>query len=791
MDGVAFVDGKPVPCVMTLSQVQALFPQGLVGLCECFGGRSHVFPDAEGTFHLKGGASYTLKLSGAAKWPSQGEGKGEKQGPCAWAPSLSTSTSTAAKPIVDSTALYNANAEDEQCLFRSANASPCYAEKSVRDIFHSASPPDALSDARAGKVSYNVGTASSLAEDDAPRTAVDCSGELSFCLPLVGTNDTPGKHIQDRVHEYVFLPTIAIRIVDTLEFQRLRSLKQLGTTVFLYPGATHTRFEHSIGVAHLASQMVRQIALCQPELNITRADTICVTVAGLCHDIGHGPFSHLFEHLVNRIREKKRIKDTWHHEQMSIRLLRRILSRINLWEYGLTDEDARFIELCILGLAPKSPWPTNVGRPPYKRFLVDIVANKRNGVDVDRLDYFLRDSLGCYGRAALDVHIPRLFSACKVLCYEGEYQICFEEKMALSLSDILNVRAKLHKHAYQHRLVKVTDYMVSDALYEADPFFKVRGKNGKLISMSECVEDEEGFCQLGDWVCNAIAASSDPRLAKAQSIIQRINERNLYRVVGTAMFARFQVRVTEESIREEILSYCMEIEADLVLRDAIDKTLIVSFVVITFGSFDDNGLPDDPINKVTFYNPKNIELGAFKLPRTRVSPLFLPSEYGERMLFVMVREEALADVVTAAFEAWRERYERHLGVAVPTSNRRKDESPGKGSARPRRFSENRDVLSGNDFVSFEEMQRQVQTAACEQEAHQPQPQSQQQQQQHFQRGVKSARSPSCKLGNLQGERTDGNDENNERVKRICTSVGRGNVEEKHTDTCTHEGGAVE
>ncbi|KAH9579868.1 HD domain [Trypanosoma melophagium] len=700
MNETALVDGVPVPCVMARNQVLVLFPRGLAGLRAADGEREFVFPDSDGVVRLTAGAAYTLaitqpQLQQAHLQPQlqplkERSGmmcKGARQEAVgSWAPIVAparvgTSAGTGA---------------EEEFLFRPPGGPAFLYGQYPREAMR---PPSALQAGyyvNNGNNLYNVGDASSITEGDMGRQTVEFSGDL-FCSPEIRFNERPGKLIQDRVHEYVFLPMIAIRIVDTLEFQRLRTLKQLGTAVYLYPGATHTRFEHSIGVAHLASEMVNHISICQPELGITRADILCVTIAGLCHDIGHGPFSHLFEHVVNRIRTAKRPQHLWHHEEMSVRLLRRILSRLNLSSYGLNEEDALFMELCISGLAPRAQWPNNVGRPPSKRFLVDIVANKRNGIDVDKLDYFLRDSLGCYGRAVVDVHIPRLLSACKVMCFEGEYQICFEEKMALSLGEIFNVRAKLHKHAYQHRIVKVTDYMVSDALYEADPYFKIRGKDGRLIRMSECVEDEEGFCQLGDWVWNAIAASGDSQLARAQAIIKRINERDLYTVVGMALFARYQVRLTEESIREEVLNYCFPIGDNPELRDAIEATLIVSFITITFGSSDEQGVPDDPINHVTFYNPKNMEYGAFKLPKRRMSPLFSPSEYGERLVIVMVRDRVFMDIIASAFDTWKERNERHLGVAVPTHNMRKEESPGKGSALARRITESNSSFNGEEF----------------------------------------------------------------------------------------------
>ena len=137
------------------------------------------------------------------------------------------------------------------------------------------------------------------------------------------------KSIQDRVHGQISLHGLLVAVMDTAEFQRLDRIKQLGGCVYVYPSATHTRKEHSIGVAYLAGRMTRHLAEQQPELGIDANDILCVELAGLVHDIGHGPFSHMFEEFM-KLKEGKK----WEHEAMSGELLRNLINRnkIPIWE---------------------------------------------------------------------------------------------------------------------------------------------------------------------------------------------------------------------------------------------------------------------------------------------------------------------------------------------------------------------------------------------------------------------------------------------------------------------------
>jgi HD superfamily phosphohydrolase len=94
------------------------------------------------------------------------------------------------------------------------------------------------------------------------------------------------KIFNDAIHGHFELSALSVKVMDTPQYQRLRDLSQLGGVYYVYPAAASKRFEHSLGVAHLARTFVQSLRQEQPELDITDADVLCIEIAGLCHDLG-------------------------------------------------------------------------------------------------------------------------------------------------------------------------------------------------------------------------------------------------------------------------------------------------------------------------------------------------------------------------------------------------------------------------------------------------------------------------------------------------------------------------
>ncbi|EGD73143.1 SAM domain-containing protein [Salpingoeca rosetta] len=483
-------------------------------------------------------------------------------------------------------------------------------------------------------------------------TSVDSDGEPLDEVELRAQR----RNIFCNIHGHIEFEPALVDIIDTPEFQRLRGLQQLGGTSYVFPGACHTRFSHCLGVSYLAGAMIDHLrAQDDNALDITHRDRLCVKLAGLCHDLGHGPFSHTFEMFVNRVRNAKG-QPLWHHEDASLKLFDKLLvdNNIDLGIYDLQlPEDTNFIKRLIQGLSEDEPWPTDIGRPESKRFLFDIVANKRNGIDVDKLDYFMRDSVSALGDPPIGCDVRRLIKSSRVCTVNNHPAICFEEKMALGILELFRLRAWLHKYVYQHHTGNLVEEMISDALTAAnDSFSSLGGVGGQTVqSISDAVDDMDAFSRLGDWILQAIEASPDPKLHDARVILTRLRRRHLYASVLSPL--ELVDPVSEATIQREILSFVDGTEEQ---KQEAARAIVVHVANIDYGARDANKKPINPLQRVHFFNPKVDPTIAYGIDEKKFPPLFLPQTFGQRLLYVYTRNDEVHGCLELAFQRWKKKY---------------------------------------------------------------------------------------------------------------------------------------
>ncbi len=182
--------------------------------------------------------------------------------------------------------------------------------------------------------------------------------------------------IKDPVHgtmQFTSLENAWVKpFIDSPNFQRLRHIKQLGLGDFIFPGAVHSRFNHSLGCCYVASQIAHKVGLADEERQL-------VMIACLLHDIGHGPFSHAFEGIFEDKGIRHEAWTPYFLEDYGTKSFFSTYNALNL-RHHLTEEKFSAIDHMIMH------------RPAAKSVLADIVSSQ---LDADRLDYLLRDSHFC------------------------------------------------------------------------------------------------------------------------------------------------------------------------------------------------------------------------------------------------------------------------------------------------------------------------------------------------------------------------------------------------------------
>lgn len=265
---------------------------------------------------------------------------------------------------------------------------------------------------------------------------------------------TNNKFIRDPIHDIIKIEyEVILKLLNSTPMQRLRRIRQLGNTSFVYPGAEHSRFSHSLGVYHLARRILDQI-------NETDTyDRVVVMIAALLHDVGHGPFSHLFETVLKKTGYGT--EDDYDHEKWTLRIIREN-KEINdiLNKYGSTLlADVRSI----------------IDKTHTKRHLISIVSSQ---LDADRFDYMMRDShmTGVhYGRVDINWllrNLKKRKTTLKDENYEPERVVIDIKRGVSTLQDYILGNLNLYKNVYLHKTVQAADAMVISLLIRAIDLLK-------------------------------------------------------------------------------------------------------------------------------------------------------------------------------------------------------------------------------------------------------------------------------------------------------------------------------
>ncbi len=348
------------------------------------------------------------------------------------------------------------------------------------------------------------------------------------------------KVFRDPVHNLITMPgedrELFLGLIDSPEFQRLRRIRQLGLSFLVYPGAEHTRWGHGLGVQHVARQMLEALRArygdSSEEYRELKEHRRAILVAALLHDLGHGPFSHLFEKVLPTPRDppKHYPED---HEEWTERIIRERLADY-LRKHGV-DVDV------VAGLISK--------RDRKNLLAKDFISSQ---LDADRMDYLLRDSRETgpkYGEFDLPwlLHSLRIGKVPVKGQKDGVWRLCFDSRKATHVvEEYIQAREFMYVQVYVHKTTRAYEAMLRHILGLAA---KIAGGEpervpapcppalakmlaGQTVSIDEylSLDDFRLWGTFADW--SQLPTGSDPLVTALRNKCRRlVNRGRPYRTI--------------------------------------------------------------------------------------------------------------------------------------------------------------------------------------------------------------------------------------------------------------------
>jgi uncharacterized protein len=385
---------------------------------------------------------------------------------------------------------------------------------------------------------------------------------------------------RDPIHVFITLDGDERKVVDSRPFQRLRHIHQLATSYFIFSGATHKRFEHSLGVMHLAGQVYdivtspnnvhQQVKQYLPGAHQREYWKRVVRLAALCHDIGHLPFSHAAEHEL--------LPDGWNHERITYQLIMSAEME-NILMNSVPPIRPDHVAKIAIGPKKLSEFDDSFSFSTWETLLSEIIVGDAFGVD--RIDYLLRDAYHAgvvYGR--FDHH--RLIQTLRILPkgeggstepWLGVEAGGLEAAEAMSLA-----RYFMYKQVYFHHVRRAYDIHLKDFLRDWLETGKFSTDNDKHLEITD-----------NEVTSGLLKSSRDPS-SKGHEHAQRLVQRKHFKRIYERVPADIKINRQSSDLIETAL--IEKFGADMIRRD----TYPPRSVALNFPVLQSNGTIESSIN---------------------------------------------------------------------------------------------------------------------------------------------------------------------------------------------------
>ena len=317
--------------------------------------------------------------------------------------------------------------------------------------------------------------------------------------------------IRDPIHGLIEFSEREKKLIDTPVFQRLRRIRQLAMAFLVYPSALHTRFDHSIGVMHIVGRICTKLKELESN-GINDQDIELMRFAALIHDIGHGPFSHVSEDLLEKhARNQTGIGETREkiHEQITVDII-----QTDPEIKSILNDDERDFVIKLIKEKDIRDWRRNV------------ISSE---LDADKMDYLLRDSYFAgvkYGQYDLE----QVIESCRISKDRNATSLVISDKGIYALEQLLLARYHMTQQVYWHRVSLISNQMIIRGITLA-----IEAGNTKMKELYQYNEnDKENFIQryLNYHDEKVIDLLRHCEQEKAREIFNRLYNRNLFKTVA-------------------------------------------------------------------------------------------------------------------------------------------------------------------------------------------------------------------------------------------------------------------
>ncbi len=394
------------------------------------------------------------------------------------------------------------------------------------------------------------------------------------------------KVARDPIYSEIFISPLERIVIDTKPVQRLRFLSQLTGAEMVYPGASHTRFAHSLGTMHVSGLYAAHLF---PD---DRGKIRILRLAGLLHDIAHGPFSHQFDDVVYPMAGVEE-----GHDSHRLKILRQIMPKYTLKSFERLNEESRREVLEDLESTIGSFESIESAFEKLFDKVAEIFEGEEEGtvefnvvqgpLGADRIDFILRDSYNSGTRSFGTGAPDRIIRHSSVKMLDGKEVLCYNKKAMDDIYTALFGRFMMYKNVYFHKTSRAADLMIQEILR----------LSFKPLSLGERVKDLEAFLDLTDsTIIEEIKirareiegkenlTDEDRDLLRAKEVLDRLLERNLWKVLVEMPFSiegidpnlvsRSLALETLEKMRKkmkEVLGEGVDPEDEKILKRALEN----------------------------------------------------------------------------------------------------------------------------------------------------------------------------------------------------------------------------